>query len=79
MPVRTKKLIGAAFILFWLPLYSFLVIGIAVRVLPRANDFERFLFYALAGMAWIVPIGLLLPWMSRPPRERRTEPSVPSP
>ena len=77
MPVRAKKFIGAAFILLWLPLYALFVMGVAVRVLPRANGFEEFLFYALAGMAWIVPIGLLLPWMSRPRRERSTWPRVP--
>jgi len=71
LPVRTKKLIGALVILLWLPVYALLAMAAGLRVLPHANGLERFLYYAVAGIAWIVPIGLMLPWMSREPARRR--------
>ena len=65
---HTKKLIGAIVILIWLPIYALLAMRLAVSILPDANPFVELLFYAVAGTAWILPIGLMLPWMSREPR-----------
>jgi hypothetical protein len=65
--VRAKKLIGAIVTIVWLPIYALFAMAIGIRVLPHANVIVEFLYYAIAGMAWIVPIGLMLPWMSREP------------
>ncbi|HUO92855.1 MAG TPA: DUF2842 domain-containing protein [Rhizomicrobium sp.] len=67
MTPRIKKLIGAILILIWLPVYSLVAMGVAVRVLPHANGLVLFLYYALAGTLWIIPIGLMFPWMYREP------------
>jgi hypothetical protein len=67
LSVRTKKLIGVVVILVWLPVYVLLAMAFGIRVLPHANGAVRFLYYAVAGMAWILPIGLMLPWISREP------------
>jgi hypothetical protein len=68
--VRTKKLIGAIVALAWLPVYALLAMAVGIRVLPHAGGVVTFLYYAVAGMAWIIPIGLMLPWMSREPGEQ---------
>ena len=65
---RTKKLIGTVVILIWVPIYALLAMRVGVSVLPDANPFVELLYYAIAGTAWIIPIGLMLPWMSREPR-----------
>ena len=44
----------------------------AFHVLPHANAFVAFLYYALAGTLWTIPIGLMFPWMQREPTKRRT-------
>jgi len=67
-----KKLIGVVVILIWLPLYALLAMAIGIRVLPHAGGLVQFLYYAVAGMAWIVPIGLMFPWMSREPSDNRS-------
>jgi hypothetical protein len=67
LTVRVKKLIGAIVTLVWLPVYSLLAMAVGVRVLPHAGVLAEFLYYAIAGMAWIIPIGLMFPWMSREP------------
>jgi len=66
---RAKKLIGAIAILIWLPIYALLAMAIGIRVLPHATGIAQFVYYAAAGMLWIVPIGLMFPWMSREPHE----------
>ncbi len=68
MTVRTKKLIGTILILIWLPVYALLASGLAVLILPRASGLVAFLFYAIAGMLWAVPVGLMFPWMMREPK-----------
>jgi hypothetical protein len=66
MTPRVKKLIATLLIiLVWLPGYALVVMGVAVHVLPHAVWYVSLLFYALAGMLWIIPIGLALRWMHR--------------
>jgi len=61
-------LIGTIVILIWLPVYAAVAMRIGVAVLPKANSLVTLLYYAIAGTAWIIPIGLMLPWMSRAPK-----------
>jgi len=69
---HVKKLIGTILILIWIVVYSLLVMRLAVAILPGANGLLALVFYAAAGLLWIVPIGLALPWMNsdnrKPPR-----------
>ena len=68
MTSSTKKLIGTIIILVWVPIYALLAMRVGIAVLPGANPFVELLYYAIAGTAWIIPIGLMIPWMSREPR-----------
>ena len=70
MTPRTKKFIGVVGILIWLAVYALLVMRTAVIILPGASWLVELAFYAVAGLAWIIPIGLLLPWMHRQPKNR---------
>ena len=65
MSPRIKKLIGTLVMLIWLPFYTLIAMGIGVHILPHAPWYVSLLYYALAGTLWIVPIGLMLPWMNR--------------
>lgn len=65
-----KKLIGTIAILVWMIVYSLLAMRLGIAILPQSGGLIRFLYYAVAGTLWIVPIGLALPWMHRePPRK----------
>ena len=64
MSPRTKKLIGAIVMLVWISVYALIAMIVALKVLPRANGLVAFLYYAVAGTIWIIPIGLMLPWMN---------------
>ena len=68
MSPRIKKLIGTIVMLAWIPVYALIAMGIAVHLLPHATWYVAFLYYAIAGTLWIVPIGLMLPWMYREPK-----------
>ncbi|MFO1236451.1 MAG: DUF2842 domain-containing protein [Alphaproteobacteria bacterium] len=69
MPVRLKKLIGTLLILVWIFFYVLFALKLAVTVLPNAHWTVQLAFYAFAGLAWIVPPGFLIQWMSEEPRK----------
>lgn len=70
MSTRFKKLIGTVATLVWLFVYTLVAMGVGVRVLPHANGLVTFLYYALAGTLWTVPIGMMMPWMHREPGQK---------
>lgn len=65
MSPSIKKLIGTIVILIWLPVYIFMAMIAAIHILPHANGLEAFLYYALGGTLWTIPIGLMFVWMNR--------------
>ena len=71
MSPSLKKLIGTALILIWIVFYVLIAMRIGVALLPYANGLVKFVYYAGDGMLWIVPIGLMLPWMHREPEKKR--------
>ena len=70
MPVLLKKLIGTVLIVLWLIIYSLIAMRLAVAVLPNAHWVLQLAYYAFAGLAWIVPPGFLIAWMSEEPKRR---------
>ena len=65
MSPRSKKLIGAVVIILWVPVYALIAMRVGVELLPEANPLAALVYYAIAGTAWIIPIGLMMPWMNR--------------
>lgn len=55
-------------IIVWVPVYALVAMRLGVAILPEANSLVALVYYMIAGTAWIIPIGLMLPWMSREPR-----------
>jgi hypothetical protein len=65
MTIRLRKFIGLLVLLCWLFVYVLLAMGIAVRVLPDAHWSAELAFYAVAGVAWVIPARYLIHWMSK--------------
>jgi hypothetical protein len=66
MSMRWKKLIGMFALLAILFVYALLVMSFAVRILPTASPVAELIFYAIAGIAWVVPVRYLIVWMNSP-------------
>jgi hypothetical protein len=69
MPIRLRKLIGLVALLLWIFVYAILAMSVGVHVLPGATGFGAFLYYAVAGLSWVLPILPLIRWMQRPDPE----------
>ena len=65
MPARIRKLIGLFAVLAFLAAY----VGVAVVVADRLPDhwLVELVFFAVAGVAWGVPLIPLFRWMNRGP------------
>ena len=69
MPVRLRKLIGLVLILIWVFVYAVFLMRLAVDILPDAHWAVALAFYAIGGLAWVLPIMPLIRWMQRPDPE----------
>jgi hypothetical protein len=70
MSPSIKKLIGTLAVFIWLPIYILFAWSMGLHILPHAGALVAFLYYAAAGTLWIIPIGLIMPWMHRPPGQK---------
>ncbi|HXF55178.1 MAG TPA: DUF2842 domain-containing protein [Hyphomicrobiaceae bacterium] len=66
MTMRTRKLLGTVALLVFLSAYALLVMLIAVVLQVRDSKLIEVAFYAIAGLAWVVPAAILVRWMQRP-------------
>ncbi len=65
MSSRLRKLIGAVALLALVILWSLLAMGVAQFVFASTNSFAAWVYYAVAGMGWVLPAMPLVRWMSR--------------
>jgi hypothetical protein len=65
MPQRptTRALLGTMALVLFLLVYVLLATVVAGSVLPNAGGLSEFLYYAIAGLAWVPFAGLIIRWM----------------
>jgi len=68
MSPRSRKFIGAILLIALVVVWSLAAMAFAQIVLPSAGGVAAFLYYAVAGLGWVLPAMPLVAWMSRPRR-----------
>jgi hypothetical protein len=68
MRQRTRKLVGTVALLAFIAVYALVVMALAASRLTELSAPGQLLFYAAAGLVWVLPAGLLIGWMQRPDR-----------
>lgn len=67
-PTR-RALYGTMLLVGLIVVYVFAATALAAIVLPYGNRLTEFLYYAVAGLAWVPPAALIVSWMyPRPAR-----------
>jgi hypothetical protein len=66
MTVRRRKLIGTMVLLLFIALYAWAAAAIGAGRIALAPAWAQFAYFLAAGLAWVVPAGLLIRWMQRP-------------
>jgi hypothetical protein len=65
---RLRKLIGATMLLALVFVYALAAMALAQGRITDAPGWLQVILYALLGLAWILPAGLIIWWMERPER-----------
>jgi uncharacterized membrane protein YuzA (DUF378 family) len=64
---RTRKFIGASLMLVFVALYASIAMLLAQSdPVHHAPGWAQSIFYAVVGLAWILPLMPLIRWMERP-------------
>ncbi len=71
MSPRIRKLVGTVLLLIVLAIYSLLVMIAATAMVTGGNKIVELIFYAITGVAWVLPAGYLIKWMYAAPPEAR--------
>jgi hypothetical protein len=68
MPIRIRKLIGTIALLALVIVWALLAMAIA-QPARLGEPAAAALYYAIAGLGWVLPAMPLIKWMSRPDAE----------
>ena len=66
MTLRTRKLLGAIFLLLLVAVWALLAMAVAQFVFSSTNSIAAWIYYVVAGMGWVLPAMPLVRWMSGP-------------
>ncbi|MGO9004229.1 MAG: DUF2842 domain-containing protein [Beijerinckiaceae bacterium] len=71
MPKRLRKFIGAIVMISFVMVYALMAMALAQsRLVQEASGVLQAVYYAILGMAWVVPMMPLIRWMERPDVEQ---------
>lgn len=65
MRMRTRKLIGAIGLLVLVIAWALIAMAVAQFVFRSTNELAAWIYYAVAGLGWVLPAMPLISWMSR--------------
>ena len=71
---RHRKLIGVVATIVFVVIYALIAMALAqLEVTKNAPTVLEWLYYAVVGMGWILPLMPLIAWMERPDADEREQ------
>ena len=66
MNIRTRKFVGTVTLILFIAIYSLVVMAFAASRVVGVSHSAEVAFFFVAGLAWVIPAGLVVRWMQRP-------------
>lgn len=66
MPRTLRQVIGTMLLVIFVTIYSLLAMSVAAARLPGTSILVQTIYYAVAGLIWVLPAGLIIRWIKRP-------------
>lgn len=66
MTIRTRKFIGTVLLVLFLVAYALIAMALGASQIVGGPYILQVIYFLLAGLAWIIPAGILIRWMARP-------------
>ncbi len=63
-----KRLYGTILLVVFVVVYAFIAMVIGDITLQHSSTIVRMIYFAIAGLIWIVPAGAIITWMHREPK-----------
>lgn len=68
MTIRIRKLVGAVALIALVIAWSLLAMAVAQFVFRSTDSVLAWLYYAIAGLGWVLPAMPIVSWMQKPDR-----------
>jgi hypothetical protein len=65
MDVRTRKAFGCFALFAYLGAYALIAASVGIWLAPLLPTWAELIYYAIAGVVWILPLKPLFAWMNR--------------
>jgi hypothetical protein len=66
MTIRTRKLFGTIALILLATCWALLAMALAQSALTSINGWVALIYYAAAGIGWVLPAMPIVKWMSHP-------------
>jgi hypothetical protein len=66
LPRKARKIMGAASLLVFIPIYALLAVRVAVAHIPEDSILAQTVYFTIAGLLWVIPAGAIIRWMLKP-------------
>jgi len=67
MTQRQRKFLGTIALFVLIAVYAVLAVAVAIVLqVQNASKFTELIYYAVAGLLWVIPAGALISWMQKP-------------
>lgn len=73
MSASLRKLIATILLLVFIITYALVVMVLANTMLPPNSKWTELVFYAVAGLLWVLPAGVIVKWMHKPDPKAQAE------
>jgi hypothetical protein len=74
LPTTARKVIATALLVVFVPLYALFIMALAGGHLRESGIIIQTAFFAVTGLAWTIPAGAIIWWMSRPDKASQAPP-----
>ena len=65
-----RKFVGMVVLVVFVIVYAFTAMVIGDLKLQQASNLVRFIYFAIAGLLWVIPAGAIIWWMEKGGRNR---------
>ena len=72
MPEKLRKLAGTIALIALIIVYSLTAMTIAAAKLPGTSGLVQLIYFAIAGLLWVLPAGFIIWWMAKPRTDDRS-------
>jgi len=65
-----RKFIGMVLLVTFVVVYAFTAMVIGDLTLQQSSNLVRFVYFAIAGLVWVIPAGAIIWWMEKSGKNR---------